>query len=77
MNNQCLPSPIINDLNDIDNNNGITVQEIVYNGGLNGTKVKHYKESGGTHTWFQNDDINSSELIWEFFSNYDMNGLIN
>ena len=77
VNNQCLPDPIINDLGDVDNSNGITVQEIIYNGGLNGTKVKHYKVNGGTHTWFQNDDINSSELIWEFFSNYNMNGLIN
>jgi len=77
VNNQCLPDPIINDLGDVDNSNGITVQEIIYNGGFNGTKVKHYKVYGGTHTWFQNDDINSSELIWEFFSNYNMTGLIN
>ena len=39
--------------------------------------VKHFKVNGGTHVWFQNEDIDSSLLIWEFFSNYDMNGLIN
>ena len=77
INNQCSPNPIVNDLEDINNSNGITVQEIIYNNGLNGSVVKHFKVNGGTHVWFQNEDIDSSALIWEFFSNYDINGLIN
>ncbi len=77
LNNQCSPNPEINDLEDINNDNGFTVQEIIYNNGLNGSMVKHFKVNGGTHVWFQDEDINSSSLIWEFFSNYDMNGLIN
>ena len=77
LNNQCSPNPEINDLEDINNDNGFTVQEIIYNNGLNGSIVKHFKVNGGTHVWFQDEDINSSSLIWEFFSNYDMNGLIN
>ncbi len=77
INNQCSPNPIVNDLEDINNGNGISVQEIIYNNGLNGSVVKHFKVSGGTHVWFQNEDIDSSTLIWEFFSNHDINGLIN
>jgi len=77
INNQCSLNPIVNDLEDINNSNGITVQEIIYNNGLNGSVVKHFKVNGGTHVWFQNEDIDSSALIWEFFSNYDINGLIN
>ena len=77
LNNQCSPNPEVNDLEDINNDNGFTVQEIIYNNGLNGSMVKHFKVNGGTHVWFQDEDINSSSLIWEFFSNYDMNGLIN
>jgi polyhydroxybutyrate depolymerase len=77
INNQCSPNPIVTDLEDINNGNGITVQEIIYNNGLNGSVVKHFKVNGGTHVWFQNEDIDSSALIWEFFSNYDINGLIN
>ena len=77
LNNQCSPNPEVNDLVDINNDNGFTVQEIIYNNGLNGSMVKHFKVNGGTHVWFQDEDINSSSLIWEFFSNYDMNGLIN
>ena len=77
INNQCSPNPIVNNLEDINNSNGITVQEIIYNNGLNGSVVKHFKVNGGTHVWFQNEDIDSSALIWEFFSNYDINGLIN
>ena len=41
--------------------------------------VKHYKVNGGGHDWFGvwgNRDINATELIWEFFSMYDINGLI-
>ena len=35
-----------------------------------------YKIYGGEHVWFNYEDINSSELIWEFFSNHDINGYI-
>jgi len=77
LNNHCSPNPDVNDLVDINNDNGITVQEIIYDNGLNGSMVKHFKVNGGTHVWFQNEDIDSSALIWEFFSNYDINGLIN
>ena len=76
-NNQCSDEPEIYSLQDIDLNNNITVNEITYENGNNGSVVKHYKVIGGGHNWFQNDDIKSSELIWDFFSMYDLDGLIN
>ena len=77
MNNACSDTPEINTLDDVNLNNNLTVDEIIYNNGTNGTIVKHYKVFGGQHNWFQNADIDSSAIIWEFFSNYDLNGLIN
>ena len=77
MNNACSNTPEINTLDDVNLNNNLTVDEIIYNNGTNGTIVKHYKVFGGQHSWFQNADIDSSAIIWEFFSNYDLNGLIN
>ena len=43
---------------------------------INGSVVDHYKVNGGEHVWFMTEDINSSELTWEFFSHYDLNGFI-
>ena len=51
----------------------------------NGATVEHYKIIGGEHSWpgalfpngATNQDINdAAEKIWEFFSKYDINGLI-
>ena len=50
---------------------------VLFDNGVNGSKVDHYKVYGGEHFWFMEDDINSSELIWEFFSQHDLNGYIN
>ena len=52
------------------------IERIIYQDGFRGSVVDHYKVFGGEHTWFNNQDINSSELIWEFFSNHDINGYI-
>ena len=46
--------------------------------------VEHFKITGGDHTWPDNPfggngvnkDINGSIEVWEFFSQYDINGLI-
>ena len=78
--NNCSASPTIIDLPDIYTFDNSTVQEITYSNGDNNTMVKHYKVNGGGHDWFGvwgNRDINATELIWEFFSMYDINGLIN
>ena len=78
--NNCSASPTVIDLPDIYTFDNSTVQEITYSNGDNNTTVKHYKVNGGGHDWFGvwgNRDINATELIWEFFSMYDINGLIN
>ena len=78
--NNCSSGPIIIDLPDINTSDNSTVQEITFSNGDNNTMVKHYKVNGGGHDWFGvwgNRDINATELIWEFFSMYDINGLIN
>lgn len=75
-NNQCNSTPQINSLEDVNTANSITVDEIVFENGTNSSVVKHYKVYGGEHFWFTNADIKSSELVWAFFSTYDLNGLI-
>ena len=69
--------PIVSQLNDSNPNDNFWVEKILYDDGYNGSVVEHYKIYGGEHVWFNNQDINSSELIWEFFSKYDLNGFIN
>ncbi len=83
--NNCNIIPTITELPDIDPYDGSTVELIVYDEGDNGVSVEHYKVIGGAHTWpgnasggaGTNHDINASEEIWNFFSRYDINGLIN
>ena len=65
------------ELNDSDPNDDFYVHRILFYNGISGSKVDHYKVFGGGHIWFMEDDINSSELIWEFFSHHDLNGYIN
>ncbi len=62
-----------------------TVKHIVYNNGDNGVTTELFKVINGGHTWpgssistaGTNYDIDASVEIWEFFSRYDINGLIN
>ena len=77
-------SPVTQSVPNIDDNDGSTVEHLRYGGGDNGTSVEHYRVTGGLHTWPGtaitgagiNQDINASEVIWAFFSKYDINGLI-
>ena len=75
-NNYC-SEPIVSNLNDSNPNDNFFVQRVLFDNGVNGSRVDHYKVYGGEHFWFMQGDINSSELIWEFFSLYDLNGYIN
>jgi polyhydroxybutyrate depolymerase len=62
---------------DADQNDGSTVEKYIYNNGLNGASVIHYKVLNGGHDWFGaegNMDIQSSQIVWEFLSRYDING---
>ena len=54
------------------------IQYFSYENGKNGVSVEHYKINQGGHEWFNlnYEGQNTSELIWNFFSKYDINGFI-
>lgn len=56
---------------------GTMIDHFVYDQGNNNVSVEHYKINGGGHVWFDLDfdGRNTSELIWDFVSKYDINGL--
>ncbi len=71
-----------NSTDSISNSNSITsggntIEYISYSNGNNGVSVEHYKINQGGHEWFNlnYNGLNTGELIWEFFSKYDINGL--
>lgn len=82
--NNCSLLPAITQVPDIDTQDGCTAELYVYNGGDLGSKVEFYKIIDGGHTWpgapvvvgVTNMDFSASEKIWQFFSRYDLNGLI-
>lgn len=82
--NDCSAEPIVTDLPDTDPNDGSTVTHMIWPDGTWGADIEHYKVNGGGHTWpgaespfgFTNQDINASEIIWQFFAKYDKGGLI-
>jgi polyhydroxybutyrate depolymerase len=61
----------------IDNNEEIAIEHYQYGQGNNGSAVEHYKYIEGNHVWFSNtyQGKNTAELIWNFISKYDINGL--
>lgn len=73
---------LISNINETDNS---TAEHYKYSNGDNDVSVEHYKIINGAHTWpgapiafgTTNYDIDASEKIWQFFSKYDINGLIN
>ncbi len=72
------------DINTLDSS---TVEHIVYKDGDNGVTTELFKIINGGHTWpgsnypnsngITNYDINASVEIWNFFSKYNINGLMN
>ena len=83
--NNCTLTPQIDNMPDINVNDGSTVEKYTYVNGDSCTAVIHYKIINGDHTWpgtifnsaGTNYDINASIEIWNFLSQYDINGLIN
>jgi len=71
--NNTITNPIVNS----DSNGGITIEHYRYDQGNNNVSVEHYKYIGGDHVWFPYpyQGQNTSELIWNFVSQYDINGL--
>lgn len=60
-----------------DNSGGMTIEHYVYDQGDSSVSVEHYKYIGGNHIWFNTtyQGQNTSELVWNFVSKYDINGL--
>ena len=57
---------------------GLETEHYIYESGLNNVSIEHYKFINGGHHWFEmdNDGLNIDEIIWNFVSKYDLNGLI-
>ena len=70
--NKTNPEPIVN----FDNSGDITIEHYIYDKGNNSVSVEHYKYIGGYHVWFMTtfQGQNTSELVWNFLSRYDING---
>ena len=66
-------TPMVNSMDD----SGTTIEHHSYTDGDNNTAVEHYKIIDGGHVWFDisYDGANTSRLIWDFVSRYDVNGL--
>lgn len=82
--NNCAIPAIMTPVPNINLTDGCTAEHYVYQNGINGVEVEHYKIIGGGHTWpgasftvgVTNRDIDASIKIWEFFMQYDINGKI-
>lgn len=76
--NNCDTEPIFTAIADQDMEDGSTAEHYAYLNGETGNSVELYKIIGGGHTWpgaefiigVTNQDIDATELIWEFFSRY-------
>lgn len=53
------------------------IEYFTYTNADNGSAIEHYKINNGDHIWFDIDyeGANTGELIWNFVSKYDINGL--
>ncbi len=67
-NNTVLTPTVISDNN---------IEHYAYDQGDSSVSVEHYKYIGGDHVWFNStfQGQNTSELVWNFVSRYDINGL--
>jgi len=82
--NNCDPNPEVSELPNTNTTDGSTITKSIYTGGDNNSSVELLKVNGGEHTWpgtaiafaGTNQDIDASAVIWEFFSQYDLNGSV-
>jgi len=72
-----------NNIDSLNNSNtieigGKLIQYFSFGLGDNGVSVEHFKINQGGHEWFNlnYEGKNTGELIWNFFSKYDIDGLI-
>jgi polyhydroxybutyrate depolymerase len=72
--------PVVTDVDNIVTSDGSTVERRVWMNGDNCVSVEELKVVNGDHDWpgsFGNMDISASEEIWNFVSQYNIEGLIN
>lgn len=82
--NNCSPTPIITPVPDIDTTDGCTAEKHLFEGGDMGSTVELYKIIDGGHSWpgapininITNMDFSASKVIWQFFRQYSLDGLI-
>ena len=73
-------NPSISQLSNINTSDGSTVEHRVWENGDNCLRVEELKVNGGEHDWpgtFGNMDIDATSEIWDFASQFNINGLIN
>ena len=74
--------PVVNQLPDINSNDGSTVERYTWNNGDGCVTVEELKIINGDHDWpsFSNSsgnkDIDANIEVWNFVSKFDMDGLI-
>ena len=68
-------TPTVNRITD----GATTIERHSYTDGNKNTSVEHYKVINGDHVWFDidYDGANTSALIWNYVSRYDIDGLRN
>ncbi len=77
--NNCNTDVAITNIPNTNTSDGSTVDKFVYSGGDNCVSTEHFKVYNGDHDWpgaWGNMDINASKEVWQFLSQYDINGLI-
>ncbi|MDG1841211.1 MAG: PHB depolymerase family esterase [Crocinitomicaceae bacterium] len=73
------PNPSVFQVSNTNTNDGSTVERRIWENGTNCVTTQELKVIGGGHDWpgsFGNMDIDASSEIWNFVSQYNMNGLI-
>ena len=62
---------------DMDDSGGSDIGHYIYGQGDSSVSVEHYKYVNGGHVWFSTtfQGKRTSELVWDFLSKYDINGL--
>jgi polyhydroxybutyrate depolymerase len=83
--NNCTESQVV-EMEDLSITDLSTVTHFSYTGGDDGASVELYRVNEGGHTWpgsiiplsgiVTNHDIIASEVIWDFFNQYDIDGLL-
>ena len=68
------------DVPDISTSDGSNVRLFQYRNGNNNVEIEHYKVIDGGHDWLGSygnmDDINANAVIWNFVSQFDIDGKI-